>query len=504
MSAQGRYLLLGLALLGLFAIFWSTAWSMVSIWWRSETFAHGFFIVPISLFVTWRLRPALAQVPLRTDFRALAVLAALGLGWMLAAVVDVQVVKQLALVAMIPAVSWLLLGWRAVWVLAFPLGFLLFAVPIGEGLIPPLMKFTAAFTVEAVRLSGIPVFADGFFIWLPGSTWSIVEGCSGVRYLIASITLGTLYAYLTYQSFWRRAAFVGLSIIAPIIANGFRAYMIVMLGHLSDMRLAVGVDHLIYGWVFFGVVMLILFWIGTFWREPDPDPAPEPRLNPGPAEAETGTLRPIAGLFAGLLVVAVWPAWGAYLDHRDRSGARVSLAPPEAKVGWASASGPFTEWRPRFIGPSDVLERTYQRSGERVGIYFAYYRGQDQDAELVNSQNVMVEQKHPVWRHPYERKVSVTLGEDVVTVVESNLKSREQELLAWHWYWLGGHHTSNPYEAKLREALAKVLGQTTAGSGVVVFTEVGEGLETARATLQRYLDDMFPAIEATLQRAAGG
>ncbi len=43
--------------------------------------------------------------------------------------------------------------------------------------------------------------------------------------------------------------------------------MIVMIGHLSDNRLAVGVDHLIYGWVFFGVVMLLLFWIGSFWQE---------------------------------------------------------------------------------------------------------------------------------------------------------------------------------------------------------------------------------------------
>ena len=61
--------------------------------------------------------------------------------------------------------------------------------------------------------------------------------------------------------------FVALSVIVPIIANGMRAYMIVMIAHLSDMKLALGVDHLIYGWVFFGIVMLLLFWIGSFWRE---------------------------------------------------------------------------------------------------------------------------------------------------------------------------------------------------------------------------------------------
>ena len=97
----------------------------------------------------------------------------------------------------------------------------------------------------------------------------MVEACSGLRYLIASFTLGTLYAYLTYRSLARRLVFIALSLIVPIVANGIRAYLIVMTGHLSDMQLAVGVDHLIYGWVFFGFVMLLLFWIGSFWREDD-------------------------------------------------------------------------------------------------------------------------------------------------------------------------------------------------------------------------------------------
>ena len=98
----------------------------------------------------------------------------------------------------------------------------------------------------------------------------MVEACSGVRYLIASVMVGTLFAYLTYQSLARRIAFVAVSFLVPVLANWLRAYMIVMLGHLSGNKLAVGVDHLIYGWVFFGVVMLLMFWIGARWREDEP------------------------------------------------------------------------------------------------------------------------------------------------------------------------------------------------------------------------------------------
>ena len=102
---------------------------------------------------------------------------------------------------------------------------------------------------------------------LPSGNWSVVDACSGVRYLIASFTLGVLYAYITYTSSVRRIMFVVASVIVPIVANLIRAYLIVMLGHWSDMTIATGVDHLIYGWVFFGFVMFLLFWIGSMWRE---------------------------------------------------------------------------------------------------------------------------------------------------------------------------------------------------------------------------------------------
>ena len=143
-------------------------------------------------------------------------------------------------------------------------------MPLGEVLVPTLMDWTATFTVAALRASGVPVYQEGNFLVIPSGMWSIVEACSGLRYLIASLMVGCLYAYLSYRSPGRRVAFIAASLVLPIFANWLRAYMIVMLGHLSNNRLAVGVDHLIYGWIFFGLVMVLLLWIGSRWREDDP------------------------------------------------------------------------------------------------------------------------------------------------------------------------------------------------------------------------------------------
>jgi exosortase A len=171
------------------------------------------------------------------------------------------------MIATVSLAVWAVLGTAALRLLAFPLAFLFFAVPFGEFLMPTLIDRTADVTIWALRLTGVPVYREGNFFTIPTGRWSVVEACSGLRYLIASLMVGCLFAYLSYRTLRRRAIFVACAIAVPIVANWIRAYMIVMLGHLSGNRLAVGADHLLYGWVFFGVVMALLFFIGARWRE---------------------------------------------------------------------------------------------------------------------------------------------------------------------------------------------------------------------------------------------
>jgi EpsI family protein len=210
----------------------------------------------------------------------------------------------------------------------------------------------------------------------------------------------------------------------------------------------------------------------------------------------------LAGLLTGLALVAVWPAWASLVEGERSAQPPAELMALAEGAGWRRAPA-FTDWRPRFMRPEAELEEAYARGSSEVGVHLAYYGRESQGAELISSQNVMVIQKHPVWRHPLERKAQVRLGGRDATVVESHLKSKQQELLAWHWYWVAGTHTSSPYEGKVREALRRVLGAPAQGAGIVVYTPTGEELQVAREALQSFLDEMLPAIEAELDRVAG-
>ena len=264
-----------------------TVVSIVDIWWRYDTFTHGFFVLPTFLWLVWRERQALAALPPASpDARALPLLAAAGLLWLLSRTAGILAGEQLALVLMIILVLHAFAGRDIARAIRFPLLFLLFLAPLGEEIVPQLMEITADLTAGAVALSGIPIYREGLFLSLPSGNWSVVEACSGIRYLIASITLGSLYAYLNYRSTGRRLAFIALAAAVPILANGVRAFLIVMIGHFSGMELATGVDHLIYGWIFFGIVMFVLFSIGSLLREPED--APDPDEGDGGRDASTG------------------------------------------------------------------------------------------------------------------------------------------------------------------------------------------------------------------------
>jgi len=501
-TPSGSWRLPGALTLGVLLIvvgvFWPTFYSMAEIWERSETFTHGYLIFPISAWLIWRNRAELAQVQSRPDPRGLILLAAAGAGWLLADAGSVNVVAQYAFIFMLIAVVWTLLGWAFVWAAFFPLMFLLFAVPVGEFLIQPLMGVTADFTVALLQATGIPVYREGTFFSIPSGDWSVVEGCSGLRYLIASVTLGVLYAYLTYRSWKRRLLFSIAAIIVPILANSGRAYMIVMIAHLSDMKLALGVDHYIYGWVFFGIVMLLLFWVGSFWREDD-QPAPtQPKAVSGPGRART--ILPVA--LAALIVAGLWPAYAGWLKARplpDMPDLQV-----EAQGGWQTGEA-FTTWVPHWVGADRQLRQPYAQAGRNVLLELNYYVTQRQDAELINSQNFMIRQKDPSWSNVGESIATVEIDGLTRQVRQAKLRGSDgQRLLVWQWNLINQQPVVSDHRAKLVLALDRVRMKRDDGLSVLIATSYDETeVDGAAATLARFVADMEPAIGRTLDQVDG-
>jgi len=486
-----------LAVLAPFMIYAGTAHSIVSIWNSSETFAHGYIILPISLWLIWKRREVLARMSPNPYWPALLSLAVCGFGWLLAEMGDVQVVRQYAFAAMLPLTVVVVCGLRVSWAIAFPLAYVLLAVPFGEIFIDPLINLTADFTVWALQMTGIPVLRDGSNFSIPTGNWSVVEACSGVRYLIASITLGCLYAYLTYRSRKRQLLFILLSILVPIAANGVRAYMIVMIGHLSGMALATGVDHIIYGWLFFGLVMFLMFWIGGRWREDisaaDVADASAAPVDQAPAASSAQV---VAATVAVIACLAFWPLYASFSLRANASATPATLQ--GFKPSWNPVQ-PFTHWTPQLNKAAASLSQVLEKDGQRVGLSLRYYRNQTQGAGLISSTNQLVgDSENDPWRRTGSSARIEQIGERPLQVRETRLRGPDGALVVWQWYWIDGGFTANDYLGKLLQAKERLLMRGDDGAGIMVYARYDENPESARAALRSFLAAQLPAIEGAL------
>lgn len=483
-------ILVALVLVGI--VHHETAVSIARIWTNSVTYTHGWLILPFSGWLIWRRRRAIATMRPRVWWPALAVAGALESIWIAAAIAGVAGPQHAVLIALIPATVLLLAGPAITRALAFPLGYLVFAIPWGTGLVPMLQDITAHMAVFLLEVVGMPVYFEGRLISIPAGNFEVAEACAGIRYLIAALALGTLYAYLVYVSLWRRLLFVIASAIVPIVANGIRAWAIIMVASLSDMRLAVGVDHLIYGWFFFGIVMFLLFWVGSLWREPEPDPSAHAPAGPGggtdAAAPRQDRLRaPITAAVAVValtLVASVLPDWSA----RAQPIPATRIDVPAPADGWTRRSEEPQGWYTGFSGADEVVFERYSRLNDdgHVGLLTIHYRRESQGSELINSANTLV---HGSWNRVGGGRRQVQAGEYDREVRELRLVRGDAHRLVWSWYEVGGWSTTSRALAKGFAAVKRLTGQAGDATLVAVGVDYGLAPGEARERLRGFLDD---------------
>jgi exosortase A len=490
-------------------LYFDTAHAIVSLWIHSDTFTHGFLVPPIVLWLVWRQRQAIAQIAPKPGLLAWPLVAGAAFAWLLGDLAAVNALMQWAfawlIVLLVPAV----LGWAVARSIAFPLAFLFFAVPFGEFAMPQLMEWTADFTVLALRLSGIPVFREGLQFVIPSGNWSVVEACSGVRYLIASLTVGTLFAYLNYQSTSRRVMFIAVSFLVPVIANWLRAYLIVILGHLSGNKLAAGVDHLIYGWVFFGVVIMLMFMVGARWSESEPEPASTAEM-----QSSGGSTASLA--FTGVTAIAMAALLTMPMVVRTAiNGSNHALASPQLVApaslgdGWSSVAQPLASWQPAFVNPSAQFQKTYAHGEHVVGLYIGYYNRQGNDRKLVSSENGLVRSKDPLWAQVSRGTHTLELDGKPVVVRTAELRDaqvadavRDQRLVVWQMYWVNGTLTASDVLAKAYAAGYSLIGRGDDSAVILVYatkSDAGQGnkviadfLRTNMPHIRKLLDNANP------------
>lgn len=474
------------------AIFYDTWSSIVETWISIEAFRHGFIVAPISLWLIWTKKEYLKNLCPEPTRVAVLLILLNGMLWLAADLINVMVIKQFAVVGVLLSCLWGYLGSKFSKQILFPLLFLYFLVPFGEPLYPYLMEFTANFTVKMLRLTGITVYQEGLYFTLTSGSWSVIEACSGLRYLLATVILGFVYAYLNYTRFYKRIIFFTLSIIVPIIANGFRAYMIVMIGHLSDMTLAVGVDHLFYGAAFFAIVIFALFYVGSFWKD-----APLP-VQAGSADTDVAAIHQgyttykLTSIFILMCIAMVlWPLGANWLKLKySPSMALNSTLEYKLPQHWQRTEVDNWPWKPALVGAKSESMSFFTDGNKVISFFQANFGDERQGAELISDNNVLRRLVGDSWQLMYTKKIPIKRADGSTIIAdESQLKNDDKKLVLLVWYQIGDKNTANPYIAKFYQLVKRLVLDTSPEIQIMLMAEDAEynGADI-RASLQQFAE----------------
>jgi len=203
-------------------------------WLNNPMYSHGFLIPPLSVWLLWRRRDDLISAEKSAGKGGLAlVAAALLVQWVFSAV-DIKTMGAYGLIFLLWAITYYLWGGKVARIALFPIGFLVFMVPLYDPLTDTislhLKLMVAKLTVlllDATQL--LAAVREGVMIHLPSGSLEVADPCSGIRSIIGLSAMALLLGYLQRGKLWERFAIILAAIPLAVAVNLMRVVLLCLI-----------------------------------------------------------------------------------------------------------------------------------------------------------------------------------------------------------------------------------------------------------------------------------
>jgi exosortase len=262
-NAQRRLVVGGVALIALaIAIYASILYHMVLFWHSSDDYSHGFLIVPLALFFAYERKYDLAAARIEGSWWGVVPLTLASLALAIGRLGVELMAMRTSFVLTLIGIVLLVFGRRIFRILLFPLLFLFLMVPLPQSLLNvvafPLQLMAARMAEDALHFLAIPALVEGNIIHLANAELFVAEACSGLRSVMALLTLGVVMAKFFQRGAGARLLLVASTIPIAILVNAIRVTLTGILTHHYGQEAAHGTIHDFQGLITFGVAFLIL------------------------------------------------------------------------------------------------------------------------------------------------------------------------------------------------------------------------------------------------------
>lgn len=273
-AAESAVALIPLALL--LWLFYPTLRDTALICWENEDYSHGLLLPVIAgyfIHTNWdRIRPRLYDVRAKSavSISGTLLLVAGMLVFALGEISNLLFIRWFAFFPATVGLMFLLLSPRRAFPFVGPLLLNFMAKPLPDSLIPklffPLQVMAARVSAKVLELLNVPVYLKGNIIEIPGMQLMVEEACSGLRSLMALLTVAFIVLYSIELRFFAKLCLVAASVFIAIALNVVRVASTGVLAHFYDPKAATGFFHTFSGLVVFILGLVILFSFGAFLK----------------------------------------------------------------------------------------------------------------------------------------------------------------------------------------------------------------------------------------------
>src|SRR6266446_5651299 len=252
------------------AAYFPTTKSLIEGPWQTEQEGHGPLIIAAALWLVWQSRERLKSTPLSpAPIAGWVVLISSLILMFLARTQGVLTVEVFSAIPVIAGCVLLLAGWPVLRVLAFPICFLFFAVPVPDWMIDaatvPLKVFISDVVTQVLYELGYPVAQNGVMIMIGSYQLMVKDACSGMNSIFALSAIGIFYVYaFRWDAKIRSLLLLAAIIPITIVANFIRVVSLVLIAYYGGIDALEGTLHDLTGIGLFVVAVALMFLFDGF------------------------------------------------------------------------------------------------------------------------------------------------------------------------------------------------------------------------------------------------
>ena len=469
-AALGATVLAGLVL-------WPTALDFPASWQKSEAYHYAWLVLPVFIYLLgWHSRDEILAVRPQPDGAGIVVAVLGALGWSTAAVADIAIGRQLALIVIVQGIILSALGRRLYGRLWAIMGLLFLLLPSADLLLYPLRLLTVKAVEGFALMASLPYSADGFSVRVGEHPYLVLDACAGLSHVTLTVFLGYCYALMAFRSSGKIVALTLICALLGVLSNVIRVDLIVWIDSVRGYPMDLAAHGRIQ-WLALGLVLVIL--LCTVLRL-KPDGAYHRALSVVPRSSPSGRWIPVV---AGLAVFAITGLVTLLLNAPPQQRALAEVGLPEKVRGWELAFPPAS-WSAE---PGlRTLTQDYRRQGRvmRVTVVEALQPGLKlQESQLARNDQAL-------WNETSRERVSACAGAKCTGFVHVRSMS-DQQSAARHVYYsyvLGEFRTRSSLALRLATAGQRLVGGAEPAR-LIAYSVDGEALALDElADIQRSVD----------------